>query len=474
MRTVVLSLSVVMFIVSSAFAQYPEDALRLAMQGPGFSARSLGLGMTYTGIASDYSAAYSNPAGLGQMKRSEVSMGLSRYSYGNDASFMGNTTTFKNSTTDLNDLGLVYSFPTTQGSLVIAFGYGRTPLFTSGLSFKGNNPYSSMVPSLDLELADSLYLDNRVNHTTEIQDSVQQRGIVLEDGGLNNWLISGAVEAAENLYVGATLNFVSGSYKYTRDYSEYDAYNKYDYSRYGIDYALDHWNLLENLDGSISGFTARFGLLYKFSTHTRVGLNIKTPNHYTIEENYTVDGVSVFDVPDSYGDYQYAWGFAGTSKYGVTTPFTFSGGFSVGGDDIMLASDIEFTDWTELQFTDTQGDPILEGYNTDFKADYTSTLNFHVGAEVHIPQTTLRVRGGFAYLPSPKKTDPTSYDQKFITGGLGVLVAESFMIDVGFSHGFWETAHTNYQHYDINGNSLSETNEKITTNNLMATISYRF
>ena len=476
MRTVFLSLFAVILLISSAHSQGSEDALRLALQGPGFSARSLSLGMAYTGIASDYSAVYSNPAGLGQIKRNEISLGLSHFSYGNTSTFMGNSTSFTNSTTDLNDLGLVYSFPTTQGSLVLAFGYGRTPIFNSGLSFKGNNPYSSMVPSLDQTLAYELYLIDSHNETL-IEDSVRQEGRVLENGGINNWLISGAVETAENLFLGVTLNFVSGSYEYTRNYAEYDSYDKYTFSRFDTNYAFDHLNLLQKIDGSISGFTARLGLLYKFNSHSRIGFNIKLPTSHTIEETYSADGKSVFDVPDRNGYTEYTYGYAGTTKYGVTTPFNFTAGFSVGGDGVMLASDVQYTDWTQLQFTDIEGDPTLDQYNSDFKEIFTSTFNFHVGAEVHIPQTTLRLRGGFAYLPSPYKADQSNNDQKFITGGLGVLVADALMIDVAFAHGFWETSHVNY---DLNPNfynsdtPLSETQEKISTNNVMATLSYRF
>ncbi len=466
-----LSFFLISLAVVSAFSQYPEDALRLSTMGSGFGARSLGLGMTYTGIASDYSAAYWNPAGLGQIKRNEMSLGLSHLTHGNDATFMGNTTSFTNSTTSLNDLGLVYSFPTKQGSLVLAFGYGRNVDFTTGLSFKGFNPLSSMVPSLDGDLAYELYLVDSVG-STELEDSLEQRARVLEDGGLNNWMVSGAVEASENLFLGATLNFVSGSYSYNRDYSESDTHLKYEANRFGADYALAKWNVINTIDGEISGFTMRMGLLYKFTSRSRIGFNIKLPTSYTVREEYASDGTSVFDVPDQQGNYSYNYRIAGKTEYDVTTPFVFSGGISLAGEDIMLAADIEYTDWTQMKFSNA--DPYLEQYNSDIKEIFHPTLNLHGGLEFSVPETSLRLRGGFAYIPSPYKNDPTSYNQKFATGGLGVLLADVIMIDLGFSHGFWETSHVNYQHDDVAGNPLSETKEKITTNNFMTTLSYRF
>jgi hypothetical protein len=62
------------------FSQSEEDARRLSYLGMGFGARALGLGTAYTGVANDYSAVYWNPAGLGQIGRNEVSLGLSHYS----------------------------------------------------------------------------------------------------------------------------------------------------------------------------------------------------------------------------------------------------------------------------------------------------------------------------------------------------------------------------------------------------------
>jgi long-subunit fatty acid transport protein len=63
--------------LGQAFAQFPEDALRLSTPGFGVGARAMGMGNAYTGVASDFSAIYFNPAGLAQLTRGEFSMGMS-------------------------------------------------------------------------------------------------------------------------------------------------------------------------------------------------------------------------------------------------------------------------------------------------------------------------------------------------------------------------------------------------------------
>ncbi|MBI3189630.1 MAG: outer membrane protein transport protein, partial [Ignavibacteriales bacterium] len=213
-------------------------------------------------------------------------------------------------------------------------------------------------------------------------------------------------------------------------------------------------------------------ILYKFTSRSRIGFNIKLPTSFTVREEYASDGSSLFDVPDDSGWSSYSYRIAGKTEYDVTTPFVFSAGLSLAGEDVMLAADIEYTDWTQMKFSNA--DPYLEQYNSDIKEIFQPTVNLHGGLEFSVPETSLRLRGGVAYIPSPYKNDPTSFNQKFVTGGLGLLLADVIMFDVGFSHGFWETSHVNYQHDDISGNPLSETKEKITTNNLMTTLSYRF
>src|ERR1041385_3310439 len=145
MKKIVTTTLFLLFLSTCGHAQFVEDALRYSSLGLGIGARSIGMGTAYTGIADDFSAVYWNPAGLGQLHLNEVSLGLSHLSYGNNSTFLGAQQSFTNSATNLNSLGLVYSAPTERGSFVIALGYNRQSDFTTGLSFEGFNPRSSIV-----------------------------------------------------------------------------------------------------------------------------------------------------------------------------------------------------------------------------------------------------------------------------------------------------------------------------------------
>ena len=103
------------------------------------------MGNVSIGLADDYSALFTNPAGLASLRSYEFSVGLSNASYNNDAGFFGNTLNANERVTNLSNLGLVYPVPTRRGSLVFAFGFSRVANYSTTAAFKGFNPGSSIL-----------------------------------------------------------------------------------------------------------------------------------------------------------------------------------------------------------------------------------------------------------------------------------------------------------------------------------------
>lgn len=485
-----LSLFVILFLVTSVKAQFIEDGLRLGTPGLGVGARSLGLGTAYTGVANDYSAMYWNPAGLGQLGMNEFSIGLSNLSFSNTSTYYGESQKTSNNTTALNAAGLVYVVPTARGSLVFAMGYGRQNEFTSALSFKGFNPNSSIVQAWaadgaqlpkDYTIAEYLqlaYADTLNNRfISPINDSLTQSGKILEGGGINYWSFAGSIEAARNLYLGLTLNFISGSYSYNRNYYEDDLNNVYPSTRYPFD--VSSISYTENVQSDIAGFTMKFGLMYNPTPTSKIGFAIKTPSWITVTEAFTTFATSDFKNNDHF-DYPGGDVTPSYNEYNVHTPYVFSGGFSVQAGIIIFAGDLEYTDWTQLDFSisgpySSEFDNYLMGLNQRVKDDLQQTLNARAGVEVAIPQTDLSLRGGYAYLPSQYQYDSAPNAKKYITGGIGFLFAGAIALDLGYAYGYWETSHLVYEGKDKNNNYFSEsTADQVHTNNFIATFAYRF
>lgn len=458
-----------------AMAQFPEDALRLAIPGFGVGGRALSMGNAYTGVASDYSAIYWNPAGLAQLPFSEFSAGLSYLNNQDKSLFFGSAESYTNNATSLNSLGLVHKVPTRRGNLAIAFGYSRQAQFTSGLSFTGFNPASSIIqtyardgaayPSdLSDNIAYQLYLADIDTLSgafiSPIANRLTQTARVLESGGLNNWSIAGAVDVAKDLSLGATLTYLSGSYRYDRNYEEQDRLGLYD----TYPYDFDRLTLDEYIDSDISGVNAKFGLLYRVPDRFRFGLAIKTPTAFTIKESFGSYARSYFDNGDVRPS-DAPFESNGSGQYDVHTPWVFSAGVSVILGNLVLAGDVEYTDWTQMEFVDANPDVMAQ--NKEFKTLFRPTANLRGGLEYDVQPLGVRLRGGVIYNRSPYEGDPSSFDQKYITGGLGILLGGSSMLDLTYARGWWETFRYNY-------NSTSRTDEQITTNTVLMTFSYRF
>ncbi|HTR82788.1 MAG TPA: outer membrane protein transport protein [Bacteroidota bacterium] len=473
-------ISIVLF--STAHAQFPEDALRYSSTGIGIGARAIGMGGAYIGVADDYSATFWNPAGLAQMRRLEFTGGLANTSYSNDASFFGNSATATNSATTLNDLGFVFPFPTDRGSLVVSAGYNRTNDFTSALSFDGFNNQSSILPYLfdpdvRYDIPYGVGLED-VNEHINVTKNVNQQGDVRESGGMGNWAFAGAIDVQKDLSFGLTVNVLSGSYTYTRNYTEADTKNLYSDPRpvVPIDSAYLKFNNFyynSTLTSDVSGVNAKFGMMYRFEDVARIGVTIQTPTTISVHENYSDEGWSTFDdgyIPvDSGGTVYNHLAYDAYNDYSVETPWVFGAGASYSPfDGLLLSGALEYTDWTQIQWADNSD---LEQENIALKKNFRATTNYSVGGEFEIPKTELRVRAGYAYKPSPFAGDPSSYAQKTVTAGLGVLLQDDVMFDLAAAFGSTKAYDNNYGPAASN---LSRTDESISTTNVYFTISYRF
>jgi long-subunit fatty acid transport protein len=460
----VTCLSVLAFQTGSA--QYAEDVLRFSQYGLGVGARTQGMGNAAVGSVDDYTALFWNPAGLALQRNYEFSAGLSQNGYGNDVDFLGLTTNSKKNQTTLNNIGFVYPIATTRGSLTFGFGFGRVANYNATAFFSGFNSTSSIVQSLLGDgTASALFLTDTLNVPVDT-GHVQQTGTVLEGGGLNHWTFGGAVDVAKDLSVGASLNFVSGSYTFDRVFTEEDVQNYYTKP---APYDFSKFRYENTFTSDLSGFNVLFGFMLKKQGRYKIGASIRTPTNFEITENFSDIGTSSFKNGDVIHK---EW--PGETKYKVTTPWVFSGGVSVQLLDwLVLAGDAEYTDWTEMQFDSDNPDLIDE--NTRIMRIYRATTNLRGGAELSLWSLGLKLRGGLVYNPSPYKGDPTSRDQVYYTGGIGVDVDNNTTINASYAIGTWNTFQDNYIYYiGFNKNVSGTSNEKVTINTINVSLSYRF
>jgi hypothetical protein len=182
----------------------------------------------------------------------------------------------------------------------------------------------------------------------------------------------------------------------------------------------------------------------------------------------TVDGYSEFGTgfmpeldPENYSD---------AVEYKIITPIEIGAGFSVNFQGLILSAQSTIIDYSQVEFNNTEGlsERYVEMLNKDIKDELRSVFNYNVGIEYNIPTTGLRIRGGYFVQPSPYQGDPSEFNRKYATAGIGFLADETVGIDLAYAYGWWQDIGDNY------GSDISRTFQDITTSKFMITGIYRF
>jgi long-subunit fatty acid transport protein len=223
---------------------------------------------------------------------------------------------------------------------------------------------------------------------------------------------------------------------------------------------------VSTIESKMKGFNALFGLSMRKPGRYQIGFTYRTPTSYEIEETFSDEGTSYFDDGSSYTN-----GYTNGTTYTVVTPASFSAGMSFNLFRwFTLVGDAEYTDWREVEF-DTNNPDLLQE-NRYIKRTFRQTTNLRGGVELTFWDWGIALRGGMAYLPSPYKDDPTSYDKTYITGGVGIELDRNTMFNVSVARGTWSSFRDNYY---VNGlGKTSSTSERVTSTKIYATIAYRF
>ncbi len=456
---------------SNVFGQGIPDVLRLGEPGLGLGARALGMGNSYIALSDDASAMFFNPAGLGLINRIEVSGGLNYDKVENNTTFFNSLSNEKDNSTKFNRFSVVLPYPTYKGSLVFGASFNSVKNFNTSLSFSGfNNGSTSMIQNLlDTDIPFDLFLTDTSNNTP-INGKLNQSGNILSKGSINNWAFSGAVEISKNLFVGVTINGISGKFNSNNDYFEDDTKNLYQGETaagepFTTDFKTLHLNRI--LDWDIKGWFAKVGLLYQLNNNARFGTTIQFPKYFTIREQFLVSGYSEFGTgqfvdldPDKYSD---------NVKYDVVTPFVFSAGFSFNVSGLILNAEGTFTDFSQLSIENPEGlsSQYVGNVNKDIITTLDQVFSYNLGAEYTIPAAGLRIRGGYFIRPSAYKNDPSQYDKKYVTAGLGFLLSQNLGVDIGYVHGWWENIGDNY------GVNVSRTFQDIKYDRILVDLTYR-
>jgi hypothetical protein len=466
-------------------SQTHGDAFRLSQSGIIYDARSLSMGNAYSIIGNTYTATLMNPATLGLAKKTTFSGSINLNLYYSEVKFLDDSLDSHKTETTFNQFGVVHpvSKDSASNNLVFSLGYNKSNDFNRIVQFEAFNASNSTIindlTANNSEITRSLYLSYPVvdsasgeflGDETVLNGNLNQKASVLDDGSINHWSFGFAYEFASNVFFGASANYAVGGYLSNREYFEIDTENNYGNDvRTLPDSALtagfEEFYLNDVVEWAYNGWDVRFGFLYKFFDFIGIGGSVKIPTQYSIIEKHHFNGTSSF-----------ATGFIKEldipvieTKYGVTSPFEFTGAAAVNLWIITATAEATYIDYTQMKFSGDMDITKKAALNKDILERYTQIVNLRAGAEFRLPWTGLSARAGFMYHMSPIKDAPTEYDKKFLTGGLGISSGEGdFEMNLAGMLGWWDIPSEDF------GGNIPTISQNIVDANILVSFTLRF
>lgn len=412
---------------TSLHAQFMEDALRLASHNGIITPRVAGLNVAYQGIADDVGALMYNPAGLTLIGKNEVSGGFGFTTKATESDFLSRKLNFTANNEFISHLAVSSPIETSKRPAAVAIGYFMEDDYDNNYKYEGFNPNSTLIGQQAKVRADwvkDLLLSDD-NFKTGLGDSLYQKSFVQESGGLHNLTAGAAFDLNDNMAIGFSLSGKWGAYEYRRNYSESDPTNIHN------TWQVDDINVLdvkEHIKQDISGFSAAVGLQGRIENFLRFGINVKLPTWYQIEEDFSQSFNVQYDSNPQTGKVdEFKTQKNGTSSYNLRTPFIYSAGFSFHHLGATFAAGIEYSDVTQMKFSDGVGE--LDDVNSSIIQELTGQVKWGFGAEYDIPLIPVTARASFQKTTSPYGQDIAHASMNTIAMGASVYFNQSLRLD---------------------------------------------
>ena len=400
MKCGIVSIIIMLLAISlNAIAQSEEPTVNNRW---GIGARTMGMGGAFIGVADDFTAIHWNPAGLAQIKHFELSAGLSHSLLDTSSQFTGSPEYEANeSTTKPNSIGIVWPVGSRRSGLTLGFGVNRVQNFDGQSILQGTDP-----------------LDN-----FDVDEIRQSAGSVYE------WSFGGAGYISRNVSLGLSLDLWSGSHTQELDVYAADITN--------VDKDLRDVNFYDTVDRHYWGFSGKAGSLVRLNKYVSLGATITFPMLMSINEDWTQDTIVYLDDGTKDTDYD-----SGYFDYELKRPFEFGGGIAFRLNNLLLAADLRYADWTQTEYSIPPAEDIS---NKDFDEFYRDTLEMSVGGEFLIPAINSKIRAG--YLRNPIAFDPESItdERDFLTCGVGTVIDKVLELNAAYLLGLWKKSDNSLQ-----------------------------
>jgi hypothetical protein len=440
-KKIILITATVLMLPLWVSGQNMDDALRYSKVFYQGTARFNSMGGAFTALGGDLTAIALNPAGAAVFRTTEVSVSPNIMFRSLNTSYNGYSTDNSSSDFGLGQIGLATSINLGSGSgisgFTIGYSYNRTNNFNrhaviDGVSENGsmadfwalqangtntwdlsNAPYMAyeawLIDTLSGEFTDyasifSYYGEDNPTYGQKVKRTIDNTGMSGEH------TIALAANIGDKFYVGAGFGITTFSYTGHYVHSEMDDQDLvYDF----VDFTYtDHFN------ASGSGWNFKLGTIIRPIESLRLGLSFTTPTIYKVDEAYYSNlSANLYNEIDGPAHPEINMDEM-TYRYRITTPYRINAGIAWQvGTIALLSADYEFVDYAFAKLSNGVDGYDFYNENQDLKAEFRSTGNLRLGAEVRLG--SLYLRGGYRYYGSsfqPGTLNANSHYSGFSTG----------------------------------------------------------
>jgi hypothetical protein len=468
--------------VFSLKAQNAMQALRYSQYNLFGTARYAAQGGAIGALGGDLTSVYTNPAGLGFYRSSEISFTPSFFWTRTAANFMGSGIEDSYMRFNVASAGFTKGIATGDNGIAgyaFAVGYNTLANFNNRTTIRGVNDNSSLLDDFtwhanaspdDLnpyyeQLAFDSYLMPWDEAAGAYWHDMQLDGygqdvyrLSQQSGYIGEYSLSGAVNFSNFLYMGATFGIHALRFYEDIYHTESDVEDQV------LDF--DSFRFREYNSTRGVGYTGRFGLILRPFQLLRVGATFHLPTYYRLTDEKYTDMSSTWDngsgIPDTT-----AISPNGIYDYRLQTPFRANANASLILFRVAtFSAGYEFVDYSTNKLDAYDYKFIDE--NDQIRQDMQAAHNVNAGAELRIESFYLRA--GAKYLMSPFSDDRNNAETFIYTGGIGIRTKQ-LVFDVSYSHANRTEVHALYA-FEPGTNEVSIND--LTNHNLMFTLGYKF
>lgn len=430
-----------------------------------------------TAYGSGFGAYLDNPASVALFKKSFGEAGFSLRSVEEEAVYRNNNRLGEDNQNSLSNLGLVYVFPTTQGSLVAGGGYTQHSAFNRALSLRARNDVSTITDNFKTpgsSYADIAFNTFATDYGDEFEDwdesifrigfdqpgdflGITQNAEIIERGYGGEYSFFVGTEFQENLMFGFSLGLLNGRYTYDRVFQESDEFNDYDSDFLDLDgdgtgdTDIDRILLQDRIEVDYIGTRARLGILYRINRFMNAGVSYSFGSKIKVDEIFdagittTFDNGEIFE-DDTNSEFRYYFKFPARTSLGLA--LTDYNGWTV-------SASADYTDHSKTKI-DFQEGTLLEDeqFENEFiRLTFRPVWNLRLGAAYDLNQYAT-VRGGFAVYPD--KFEGGSNDRSVLSFGGGFSITQQIRLDLAAQYTNWEETSSVYDYAQYNYTPLPD------------------